>query len=231
METMKKLILSIIGIFYLLNSSFFICFSQEFTVDESHVFMSKEITFYGYDFTNLKLVEPERLNEPNLERHIPFWIDFLNERRTEKTYASHFKKDKFTFDFNFTQKKASEINGEDLVVLKKQNIDKSAIQGILNNYSLNEKEGIGFVVLIECFEKQNKTASAYFVFFDIKTKKILMSDYYFRNEADGYGLGNYWGQAVHAIIGHYIDEIYRPNLKNYLKGKPKVKLTKWSMQE
>lgn len=50
-------------------------------------------------------------------------------------------------------------------------------------------------------------------FFDIATKKVLMSDYFSAREADGYGMINYWGTGLNATFGKYISDVYRKKLR------------------
>ena len=82
-----------------------------------------------------------------------------------------------------------------------------------SNYQVKQQEGIGFVVIVECFEKVTKTSSAYFTFFDIATKKIIMSTYYETARAGGTGLTNFWGSGLNETFYYYLDEVYKKQLK------------------
>ena len=77
----------------------------------------------------------------------------------------------------------------------------------------------GFLVIVECFEKSTNISTAHFTFFDIKTRDIIMSDRYSAKEADGYGLSNYWGQAIFETFNKYAAYVYRKNLKTYIKSR------------
>ncbi len=188
-------------------------FGQKTYTTEKDVFDSKEIVFYGYDYSHFKLAEIKRLIDGNIKKYIPAWISFLNEHTNELDLQKRFKKDKVTFNFDYTTNLIKTLNEDELVAAKKHIISPDSIQSFISSYDIKEKEGIGFVVIIECFEKDKKKCTAYFTFFDIATKKVIMTDYFGANEADGYGLINYWGVGLNATFGKYIADVYRKKLR------------------
>ena len=78
---------------------------------------------------------------------------------------------------------------------------------------MKQKEGIGFVVIVECFEKETKMTTAYFTFFDIATKKVLISDYFGYDYPDEKGVIKYWGSGLATTFYQYLDSIYKKKLK------------------
>jgi len=202
-----KAILSLYLVIYSFNT-----FCQKTNITEKDVFASNEIVFYGYDYSHFKLEEAKRINDKNIKQYIPAWIDFLNKHTNEKDLQKRFKKEKVIFNFDYTTSLINKINEDDLVTATRYTIQPNDIQKIINKYQIKEKQGIGFVVILESFEKERKRCNAYFTFFDISTKKIIMSDYFGANEADGYGLSNYWGVGLNATFGKYIADVYRKKL-------------------
>lgn len=190
------------------------CFGQDTYLSERKVYDAKEITFYGYDFSHFKLADANYLTDGGgVKKYIGSWIAFYTEHSNKKDLQSRFHKENFVFEFGYTTKIIQNLVEDNLVSITKNTLPPDSIQNIINKYEINENEGIGFVVIIECFNKSNKTASAYFTFFDIATKKILMSDLYGVDKADGYGMSNYWGVGLNSTFAHYSGRIYRERYK------------------
>lgn len=206
---MKKILFLTLSVCYL-NS-----FGQKTNTTDKDVFKSQEIIFYGYDYSHFKLAEAKRLTDGNIKKYIPAWIDFLNGKINEKDLENSLKKEKVTFNFDYTMSLIKPIKEDDLVTITKHSISSDSIQSIISNYQLKEKDGIGFVVIPECFEKNKNRCTAYFTFFDIATKKIIMSDYFGSNDADGKGLTDFWGHGLHATFAKYLADVYKNKFKAY----------------
>lgn len=177
-------------------------FSQTSAETEQDVYNAKELTFYGYDFSHLKLTETKRLND-DMTAQIFSWIGFCQENITDEKLTGWFRKQKVVSNINPTVAAAKKINGNDVVSFVKNTISKDSIQHYLNAFEFAEKSGIGFIVFLENFHKPSKTTTGYFTFFDIATKKILLNDYFSGKEVDGYGLTNYWGIGIIGTTKNY----------------------------
>jgi hypothetical protein len=173
----------------------------------------------GYDFGDLKLTETKRLND-DMSQQVFSWIGFCQEHITDEKLAAWFKKDKVTSNLAPTVARAKKLNGTELVTFVKHTIPQDSLQRIVEGYDIKEKTGIGFVIIMECFYKPQKTASAYFTFFDIATKKILLADHFSGKEADGYGLTNYWGVSIIGITKNY-STLFKDKVKAFKTGKSK----------
>ena len=106
------------------------------------------------------------------------------------------------------------LKNDDLISITKNIISPDSIQKIVDDYQVKQKEGIGFLIIVECFEKLTKNSTAYFTFFDIATKKVIMSNYYGSAHASGSGLTKYWGSGLSETIFLYFDEVYKKQLKS-----------------
>ncbi|MGB4843495.1 MAG: hypothetical protein WBP16_03460 [Ferruginibacter sp.] len=173
----------------------------------------KEIIFYGYDFSNFKLADGKRFSDEKIKKYIPAWISFLTGKMNETYFAKRLKTNKVIFDFEFTTKLIKELDEQTLVSLIKNHINIDSLQGIINNYETTRKEGIGFSIIVECFDKSTNRSSAYFTFFDIATKKIIMTDYFSTNHASGAGLSKYWGRGFYITVDSYISDEFKSSLR------------------
>jgi hypothetical protein len=187
-----------------------------------------EIVFFGYDFSNFKLVDPKsvgniQLKDPvkikevsknPIKQYISSWVGYLLDRMGEKYFAKHLKTSKVIFDFDYTFEKIKNLSDSNIIGLSKTNIPKDSIQSIINDYQVKQKEGIGFAIIVECFNKSKESTSAYFTFFDIASKKVIMTDYFITSHADGIGLTNHWGYGLNYTVNSYMTNEFKSNVKS-----------------
>lgn len=208
-------------LFIFLLSNFLISFSQENTIQD--IYKTNKIYFYGYDFTHFKLVEPKRIEEGKaIKNAIYEWIGYWNEKLTENNYRKFLKKDTLIFVQDAVNSLNTKINPENIIAkefdaFKPHVILKDSLQSIINQYQIKEENGIGFVSIMECFYRDKKETSVWFVFFDIKTKQIIDACEMKSYDADGYGLIKYWGVGYAYAINKYSSKYYKKNLKEFMK--------------
>lgn len=168
---MKKQSLIIVSILICLNT-----FGQTVYSSENDVFSSKNIIFYGFDFTDFQLSDPKRMGQ-DLKKYVLSLTGFLIDRLPEKKLQAWLNKDIIIYNLNPTLQLNKKVNNEDIASPVKHTISKDSIQTFIDKYAASEKEGIGYVIIFECFDNASKRVSAYSVFFDVSTRKILVLDY------------------------------------------------------
>ncbi len=207
--------IKIIYIIFLLTS--LSTFSQNNTFND--VLKASKVYFYGYDFTHFKFVEPKRMGQDAQIKGLIFEIiQLLNDKKTEKYYNNFFKKDTVIMNEEIVNALNFKIKAENILDFMKHSIPKDSLQTIINQYDTKGKTGIGFVQIIECFYRQKKETSVWYVFFDIATKKIIDAYETFNTDADSYhGLATYWEVGVSYGMGVYYAEHYKPAIKEFKK--------------
>lgn len=215
-----KLIFSIVFMFSL-NAGAQTVYSSKKDISDA-----KEIIFYGYDFSHFKLADAKRLyaaaskdpagiNEPaGIKKYISGWVGYLLNKLGDGYFARKLKTSKVTFDFDYTLQVIKNLNEDELVSLVKTSIPADSIKSILSKYQIKQKEGIGFTIIVECFDKKTETSSAYFTFFDIATKNILMSDHFSTSHADGIGLTSHWGYGFTYTVESYISDEFKSRVRS-----------------
>lgn len=93
----------------------------------------------------------------------------------------------------------------------KRRIPKDSLENIIKNYAITETERLGFVVILETFERNIKRVYGWFTFFDIATRKVVLADYFNSKEADGYGLTTYWG--IGGTTQMHVADVFKPKPK------------------
>lgn len=174
------------------------------------IFTSDEMVWYGLDFTKAHFVgtfdkgmgvDPaDGIDLRN--KWIPAWNNLIALEQQNFNLKRAFRKCCVFYDMASVNQLNRKIDPDELLNFNETRISKATIREMVKRYSGNErkrKEGIGLVFIIENFNKNSKTAGLYVTFFDIETKKVLMSEFMSGNPV-GFGLRNYWAGAIKDIL-------------------------------
>lgn len=186
-------------------------FSQNYTSDD--ICKTNKVYFFGYDFTNFKLMDPKIVKDENMKRVVFEIIDIMNYKRDAINYSKLLKKDSVIFVQKIVNDLNAKTNQQDLIGseidFRPYSIPKDSLQNMVNRYDTKGMTGIGLVQIIECFYKRKKETTIWFVFFDIASKKILDSYETTNQYADSYhGLAAYWAVGVNYGLKAYLPEHY-----------------------
>jgi len=73
------------------------------------------------------------------------------------------------------------------------------IRSFVSDYNPGERDGIGIVFIAESLSKSSEEAFFHFVIINMESKEVLFQRR-LRGEPNGFGLRNYWINAVYRII-------------------------------
>lgn len=179
-----------------------------FAQDNSKVFSSTEIVWFGMDFTKAKFVGQFDQGMGALpatgtdmkNKYIPAWNALIVGEQQNFDFKKAFGKENVFLDIETMNTLNSKIDANACMVINPGKIDRNEIDGMVKKYSSkNKKEGIGLAFIVENFDKGAQTATLFVTFFDIASKKILICESV-QGKAVGIGIRNYWAGAVKAIL-------------------------------
>jgi len=98
--------------------------------------------------------------------------------------------------------------------VKPTHITEAAIASAVRAYELKHDRGLGLVFIMDRLVKAQETGCMHVVFFDVATRKVLLSERVCGN-AGGIGFRNYWFRPVKETV-RKLPKMYRP-----IKSKPK----------
>ncbi len=194
-----------------------VCFGQTVEKSQQDIFDAKYITFYGYDFTAFQFSDNKRLGQ-DLKSYILSLIGFYNEHLPEKKLQKWMKKDSIFYNFNPTLQLNKKILNEDIASPIKHSIDKVSLQPMIDKYSISQKDGIGFVIIFECFDNASKRVSGYSVFFNTSTKKIIAFDYASNHGNNSFNRLSDWNPVSFGAIKRLTD-LYLQRQPNLIEKK------------
>jgi hypothetical protein len=197
---MKKLMLIIICLVF----SSQVLQSQEI----KDIFTSKEATWYGLDFSKVKLIGSEGFTDALKIKNVffPSWNNLIINEPAKYNLQLMFHKDTVFFD---------------LSVIDKRNklpyaLDKNTIAEIIKEYNSKEKEGLGIVFIMESLDKPKRIATMWVTFFDIASKTVLLTEK-MSGKPGGAGFRNYWARTYYNVMAKIKKTEYLKWEKEYNK--------------
>lgn len=174
-------------------------FDYEF--DFSRIQNADAIYYYGIDFSNFGLANPEKIGqEYNVQKFFPAWMNEVHIANPLNTLESTFKKD-VVRTFKPVQKRYKLI-GDDWIGYDKKTFDIERIKEIVKEYVLEQSSGIGFVILIENFVKESELVEVNYTFFDISTREVLYNTT-ITGVASGAGMTKHWTKGINNTFRHF----------------------------
>ena len=217
---MKKIIITIIALSFSTNY-----FAQKETPipttkkTMNDVYNASELTFYGYDFTNFRLVEPDRINEGAAIRDIQFsaWNAYVINEITMNKLAKWFKKSAINYSPVALTILNSKVEDGNVVARLPFVVEQDAIKRSIATYEKpkNAENKIGMVINVESFLESKKQATAYVTFFEISTGAVISMQEVRVSKPFGmdgvmlHGISKFWGQSCLDILRTYFDDTYK----------------------
>ncbi|HEX8515765.1 MAG TPA: hypothetical protein VF868_06155 [Bacteroidia bacterium] len=208
---MKKIMLALLFTGCLLVSK-----AQMNYTSETDVFNIKTVSFYGFDYTRLRIVDENRIGQP-LKKFLFNLNIFLGKQIPKKKMQAWLRKDTVQMDIAHSAVMNDAIVNGRIASMDPYIFPKDSLNSFISGYRLNTKEGIGYSIIFESFNKADKTVSAYLVFFDIATKKVIYHEYERSLNRNSYNYVNDWKPAALEAATHLFEK-YRAKRKAYLKS-------------
>ena len=156
---------------------------------------SRSVVYYGMDFSLMRLTDSKKIDQSeDLERFFGGWISLFEKLDYVKHIKKYLHKKNFTYSPGAVQGRYRLVPKE-WVILDDYSFSYDTLQTVVKDYKLKEKDGLGFVINIENFNKRYEKGTMYMTFFDIATKEILWSVEVW-GEPSGIGMSKYWVVSV-----------------------------------
>jgi hypothetical protein len=220
---MKKIFL-ILFVFILSSNNY--CFGQKMKKGIDHpfnvetVFEANSIVYYGWDFSNFKITDPRKINDGEiiLRKDLPALIGELNEYYPAEKISKHLKKE-VSENLGTIQRLIQNSDPETLVIYNTYEFSIDTVKKIIQAYDLPEEEGIGFVILLETFNKPKRYVTGYATFFDIESRNLLWSVKMKGNPGSKYGFVNYLFNGFTEVYAYFMADYYKKQERIYKRNK------------
>lgn len=167
---------------------------DEYSFDFARVYDADTIYYYGYDFSNFGLANPEKVGqEESIKKFFVAWMHDIHEIY-KKSDLEVLLKTEVKKDLQLVQDRYKLIRDE-WITFEPHRFDTEKIKEIVKEYELNRTSGIGFVMIVENFNKEKEHVRVNYTFFDIATREVLWS-VESKGEAMGAGMTNHWSKGL-----------------------------------
>jgi hypothetical protein len=211
---MKKLLITLLGI---LSVGFIHAQNSCNTVYDS-----KSLFFYGFDYSGLRIADATRIGQ-NIMPFFPATAKLMEKRHDQKNMEVRLRKAKGAVTYNTAPatSRNEKINNGKVVAEDPRKLTPDSLSAMVKRYELTEKEGIGYTVIFECFNREEQTISAYMVFFDIATRDVICTKSVVSHDANGYNYMGDWKKASIVAMERLMD-VYVKDAAAYRKEQKKA---------
>ncbi len=176
----------------------------------SEISKAKNATFYGLDFSFLRLIHEDGFVDKNGKpmcksltfKYFAEWNDLFLIEREKFNVTRYFAIPKYTIDMAVVTERNKAYAFEEGCIIQNENyaIDQADIEAAVRTLVSANAEGLGVVAYVESFNKTAGRCNLICVFFDTKDQRII---YQFRTEGapEGSGFRNYWVNSINNAMG------------------------------
>tara|TARA_B110000285_G_scaffold15998_1_gene15771 strand:- start:1526 stop:2332 length:807 start_codon:yes stop_codon:yes gene_type:complete len=168
--------------------------NSEYGNQFSEVYDANTIVYYGLDFSNFGLTNPAKVGqEEMITKYFTAWMSEVNSFLSVSKLKSSLRK-KVETNLQPVQGRYKLIR-EEWISFGQHNFDTEKIKEIVKEYQLKKTAGVGFVLIVENFDKELDVVRVNYTFFDIATREVLYS-MKIRGSARGAGMTNHWSRGI-----------------------------------
>jgi hypothetical protein len=170
-------------------------------LNTSDIFEVNEITWYGLDFSNVRLIGAIGFKDPEKIKSYYFdaWNSLIIYEPNKYKLDKFFHKDSVKQYLGIVTDRNTLPNLDKLVTETEYSFGAEKVMQIISEYDSGEKEGVGLVFIVESLNKYEEKAIIWVTFFNIETKQVLLTEK-LDGKAEGYGFRNFWAGAYHRVM-------------------------------
>ena len=182
---------------------FYMAFSFQINAQHntSDIFKVNEITWYGLDFSNVRLIGAIGFKNPEKIKNYYFdaWNSLIINETNKYKLGKFFHKELVEQNLSIVTNRNKLPNLDELVIESEYSFGTEKVKQIISEYDSGDKEGIGLVFIVESLNKYEEKAIIWVTFFDIETKQVLLTER-LAGKAGGYGFRNFWAGAYYKVM-------------------------------
>ena len=172
---------------------FYACVTNAQTNNFSKVKAADTIIYYGLDFSNFILHNPQKVaTEDAIDQYFSEWTTNFHAQNPKKEFELFLRKKVRTRLEDIQLDSYKDL--KNYVRSENRELSKELIAATIKEYALTDHAGIGLVIMVDKFEKARDRAFLQFTFFDVETREVLAI-------FDTNGKGYAHGMMKHWLVG------------------------------
>jgi hypothetical protein len=179
-----------------------------------------EITWLGLDFSEMKVIgDKENWGDKSPVEMYEAWNQLMINESSKYDIAKALRRDRVKMAVSIAMEHNNNLRLNDADVFKIEPspsyfLNTENIKKIVASYDFRDNKGIGFMMIMESFDKTATTGKMWATFINLNTKEVLFVQQ-MAARSGGFGLRNYWASCVHDVLGQIQGTEYRKWYKTY----------------
>ncbi|MFK5856085.1 MAG: hypothetical protein QM503_08150 [Bacteroidota bacterium] len=188
-----------------LTISFIVALSEVSFSQSNKAYCVQEITWFGIDYSQAYFIDDKAFPDPDKLKDVYFlaWNNFVFKEANKYDISRFFNKKEVFFSTSYINSRNKEIDIFNRIGnfwVNQGYLNPDSIQSIISSYHMAENiQGVGLVFIVEKLDKPNRRAIYWVAFFDIETKKVLLTEPIIGRPA-GAGTRNYWANSFYSAL-------------------------------
>ncbi|MFO8128715.1 MAG: hypothetical protein R6T99_02290 [Bacteroidales bacterium] len=184
--------------------------------DAAMIFKTHECTWFGLDFSKVKLIGSEGFSDPFeiKDRYFEAWNQLFVSEPDKYDLGEAFMKDEVDFNLDVVEERNAMPKASELVMEGDYTLGEDDVQQMISEYNTGGKDGLGVVFIMETFNKNEQEGTMWVTFFDMNSREVLLTKR-MKGKAGGFGLRNYWAKSYYNVLKDIMKKKYKEWRKTY----------------
>jgi len=171
----------------------------------SKAYCAQKITWFGLDYSVANFTDDRAFPDPYKLRDKLFneWNELVFKENKKFDLGKAFNKSEIIYSTSFINNRNKNIDILNQIGnyrFHQRFFSNDSIQKIINTYNTPANTvGVGLVFIVERLNKPQREAVYWVTFFDIKTKKVLLTEQII-GIPSGAGIRNYWANSFYNAL-------------------------------
>ncbi len=162
------------------------------------------VYFYGIDFTKAVLIGDSKANAQDIvNRQFTGINELLINESGKYDVAGAFRRSDLKTDLTFVKERNEKAVPDQLLSADTEDLNRlspSAITALVKGFNAGGKEGTGLLFVVDGMSKPNKEIAVWVTLFDIRSKKVLLTNKVPGKVGMGFSFRNYWATGIRSVI-------------------------------
>ena len=166
-----------------------------------------KIRWLGIDFSHVKLIGDfshfsgvgDKSTFQIKNTYFPAWNKLILNEREKYDVKGMLRKNDIFYDVDMIMALNDKTALEDLEAYNNPGYTIDDIIKFVDAYDMEDKTGIGIVLIAECLNKSETEAFFHFAAINMLTKEVMIHQR-LRGDPGGFGIRNYWAGAIHDVM-------------------------------
>lgn len=171
------------------------------------------ITYYGIDFTRAVLIGDANANVDDIvARQFSGINDLMIKEADKYDISGALRRNEVPSNLDLVAKRNEKVNPDKLLSSNTEDFNhlvEADIKTVIKNFNISGKKGTGLLFIVDALNKPGKKMSAWVTFFDIATRRVLLTERLEGEVGMAFNFRNYWAAGFKNIIKKIDDRKFK----------------------